>query len=134
MDYNEYRTHLLTCEYLGKEPAGQYKKLHDFLTGLWDGMAFRVNSQTNRIALQKGDKWLIYQDPENGYLWCHTHQVWSFFRNDMDMDRTRTQEFIKSVVEQHLQYTVGTPASKPFTTSIAVEQHLQCTVGTPTHG
>lgn len=103
------KTHLKTCEYLGKEPAGQFKKVHDFLTKLWDGMELVVNSQNDRISIQKEVGWVFEQDFKFGYMWYHSDRVWPFFREDMGMGVAETQDFIKSMVEEHLKCVVETP-------------------------
>jgi hypothetical protein len=131
MTYNDYRTHLLTCEYLNREPTGQYKKLHDFLTGLWENMECVVHSWNNSIFFQKGDGWFIVQDLKNGDMWCQTDSVWSFFRTDMDMELTERQDFIKSAVDEHLKCKVETPPIVFPLTFSPVDEHLKCKVETP---
>ena len=130
MTYNDYRTHLLTCEYLNREPTGQYKKLHDFLTGLWENMECVVHSWNNSIFFQKGDGWFIVQDLKNGDMWCQTDSVWSFFRTDMDMELTERQDFIKSAVDAHLKCKVETPRCDGSSRSNMVDEHLKCNVTT----
>ena len=109
MTYIEYVTHTKVCVFLDREPTGQYKKIHDFLTNLWDGMDVVVDSRSYQIILQKGGKWFMEQDNENGYLWCQYGEVWSFFLNDMGMEIPEIQDFVKSTVEEHLKCKVGTP-------------------------
>jgi hypothetical protein len=106
MDYNDYRIHLLTCEFLGKEPTGQYKKIHDFLTDMWDGMECIINFRRYRIVLHKGDEWYMEQDCKNGYLWCHHDKVWGGFQC---MEEYEIKTFVKRVVEEYLMCTVGIP-------------------------
>lgn len=131
MDYNDYRTYILTCEYLGKEPTGQYKTVYDFLTGLWDGMEVMVDSQTNQIILHKGGVRFKYQDLKNRDMWCNYIHVWSFFQKDMTMELIDIQDFIRSEVEEHLKSKVGTPNDGWWLGHQQVEEHLICKVGTP---
>ena len=131
MNYNDYRTYILTCEYLGKEPAGQYKRIYDFLTERWDGIEVVVDSRFNRIVLQKGGEWFMYQDMKNGHLWCQYEHVWSFFQNIMGMEIPEIQDFVKSTVEEHLKCKVGTPGEVEAALLLPVEEHLKCKVGTP---
>ena len=112
MVYNEYRTYILTCEYLNREPSGDYRKVHDFITGLWDGMDVVVDSRSNQMVLEKGGEWFIEMGVKNVYVWCHYERVWSFFQKDMGMEVTERQDFVKSVVEEHLGCQVGTPFLK----------------------
>jgi hypothetical protein len=110
MTYDDYRMYILTCEYLGREPAGEYKRIHDHLMGLWGGMEFVVDSRFNQIVLYKGSEIFVEQNVINGHLWIHVRME-TFFRDDMGMDNTGTQEFIKSIMEEYLRYTVGTSRS-----------------------
>jgi len=107
MDHNDYRIHLLTCEFLDREPVLRYKKVHDCLTDMWDGMEIVVNSQNDRIVLQKGGEWFFAQDTKNGILWCQHERVWSFLEKDMGMEYPEIREFIESVMVEHLCSEMG---------------------------
>jgi len=109
MTYNDYRTYILSCEYLGKEPTGEYKRVYDFLTGMWNDMEIVVNSQNGRIIIQKEEEWFIERDLKYGYLWCNQDRVWSFFRYGMGIEPSEIEDFTKSAVEEHLKCKVETP-------------------------
>ena len=131
MTYQQYSVHIKVCHYLGKEPAGQYKRIYDFLTELWDGMVIVVYSRYNRVVLLKKCEWVFEQDLETGYLWCRGSSVWSFFQDDVVMEDTEIQDFIISAVEEHLKCQVGTPQFGHEVYTDWVEEHLKCQVGTP---
>jgi len=131
MNYNDYRTHLLTCEYLNREPTGQYKKVYDYLTDLWAGMEMVADSQNNRIVVQNEVGWVFVQDMKNGRLWCRYGKVWSFFKNDMGMEIPDLRDFVKSMVDEHLICKVGTPETSQHLDELVVDEHLICKVGTP---
>jgi len=134
MTYEDYRTHLKVCEYLHREPTGQYRIVHDFLAGLWDGMEFLVSSVNSHINIQKnGEKYFELSQKKGFYggeMMCTYKTFWSFFRNDMDMEYPDVQEFVKCVVEEHLKsesppgdyININTPVLLP---------HFICEVGLP---
>jgi hypothetical protein len=51
MTYTEYKNHIKLCQYLDRESVGDFKKVYDFSTNLWDGMEF--TSDTCNIILHK---------------------------------------------------------------------------------
>lgn len=101
MNYNDYRIHLLTCEYLNREPTGQYKTVHDFLTDLWDGVVCVLNERNEMINIQKDGVWVFAQDYENDVMWC-ADQLRFFFMKDMGMELPETRDFICGMMKEHL--------------------------------
>jgi hypothetical protein len=110
MTYQQYSDHIKVCQYLGKEPQGEFKAFYDFITGLWKDMEFSVNDNHNKqgIVIHKGSDYYMEQDFKNGYSWCHPERVWSFFQSTKGMEYTETQVFIQSMVEEHLKCQVLT--------------------------
>ena len=109
MTYSEYKTYMKLCEFLSKEPSGQYRKMHDFLPELWGGMEFTVSHPNTQIFLRKENGWFFDQDFQSDILWCQNGRVWKFFQKVMGMNITDRENFIRSVVEEHLQCRTGTP-------------------------
>ena len=137
MTYGQYSDHIKLCQYLGKEPQGEFKEFYDFVTGLWKDMAFSVindhNEQSNghTIILHKGTDFYMEQDFKNGWLWCDWDRVWSFFESKKGMVLPETQEFIRGVVEEHLKCKALTPKRWDSSLVSPVEEHLKCKLSTP---
>jgi hypothetical protein len=137
MTYQQYSDHIKLCAYLGKEPQGEFKVLHDFITGLWKDMEFTVvdnyNNQGNghTIIFHKGTYFYMEQDSNIGYLWCHPDRVWSFFQNKRGFDLPEIQDFIQSMVVEHFKREVSTPHTQPVGHVLLVEEHLKNKAPTP---
>jgi hypothetical protein len=116
MTYQQYSDHIKLCVYLGKNPGGEYKEFYDFLTEFWDGMEFSVidNHDEQGIIFHKGVVFFMEQDFNNGLLRCERNRVWSFFRFKKGMDITETQDFVRSMVEEHLICKGLTPRATPL--------------------
>jgi hypothetical protein len=112
MTYQQYSDHLKVCQYLGKEPQGEFKEFCVFLTELWKDMEFTVSNELNKqgIIYHKGTDFYMEQDFKNGWLWCSLDRIWSFFQIKKGMEYTETQDFIQSMVEEHLKCKVSTPS------------------------
>lgn len=126
MTYGDYKSHLKVCEYLGKEPAGQYRIVHDFLAGMWEGMEFLVSSVNSHISIQKnGGKYFELSQKKGFYggkMMCEYKTVWSIFRNDMRMEYPEIQEFVSCMMEEYLKserppggyVNINTPVLLPY--------------------
>jgi hypothetical protein len=111
MTYRQYSDHIKLCLYLGKEPHSEFKEFYDFLTELWDGMEISVvdNYKVQSIILHKGDMFYMEQDFKNDGLRCDWDRVWTFFRFKKGLEVPETENFIQSMVEEHLKCRVLTP-------------------------
>lgn len=112
MTHEKYISHLKVCEFLHKEPTGQYKKLHDFLINLWKDMELRPNIEENQIIIHKNNTpFLISNHTTNGsgHLWCNHNLIWTFLQKDMNMEIPDIQHLIKNIVGNHLKCETGTP-------------------------
>ena len=116
MTYRQYSDHIKLCLYLGKEPRGEFKDFYDFITGLWKDMEISVvdNHNDQGIIFHKGDEFFMEQDFKNGYLKCEWYRVWTFFQSTKGMEVSDTQDFIQSMVEEHLKCKALTPADLDF--------------------
>ena len=128
MTYRQYSDHIKLCQYLGKEPQGEFKEYYDFITGLWVDMEISVvdNYKVQSIIFHKGDMFYMEQDFKNGWLRCEWDRVWSFFQVKKGMEVSDTQDFIQSMVEEHLKCRVLTPLDDFPLDIIVVEEHLKC--------
>jgi hypothetical protein len=111
MTYRQYSDHIKLCQYLGKELQGEFKEFYNFLTELWKDMEFSVVDNHNDlvIILHKGTDFYMEQDFKNGCLDCHWGRIWSFFQFKKGMKASETQDFIQSMVEEHLKCKALTP-------------------------
>jgi hypothetical protein len=127
VNYKQYSDHIKLCHYLGKEPQGEFKEFHDFLTGLWKDMEFTVIDDNNEqgIIFHKGTDFYMEQDFKNKQFWYQRKPVYSFFRDEKDMNHTDILNFIMSVVEQHLKCITLTPRCAPYYAPPLVEKHLK---------
>ena len=137
MVYEQYSDHLKVCRYLGKEPEGEFKEFHNFITELWKDMEISEinnhNKQSNghTIMLHKGTDFYMQQDFKNGYLRCDWDRIWIFFTIKKSMKVPETRDFIRGMVEEHLKCKVSTPEWIPLIGEQGVEEHLKCKVSTP---
>jgi hypothetical protein len=97
MTYRQYSDHIKICQYLGKEPQGEFKDFYDFITGLWKDMELSVFNDHNKqsIIFHKGDEFFMEHDFKNGFLECHWYRVWSFFRTKKGIEIPETQVLYK---------------------------------------
>ena len=136
MTYRQYSDHIKLCQYLGKELQGEFKEFYDFLTELWNDMEFSVINKHNKqcnghtIIFHKGTDFYMEQDFKNDRLRCEWDRVWTFFRIKKGMKVSETQDFIQSMVEEHLKCKVLTPPAGRFSRPCPVEEHLKCKVDT----
>jgi hypothetical protein len=72
MTYQEYSSHMKVCEILNRKPIHHYKKIHDFLTDLWDGSHIH-HYRPNEITFSKDSGWIMSITPDT--LWCHHDKV-----------------------------------------------------------
>jgi len=133
MTYQQYTDHLKLCQYLGKEPLGEFKEFHDFISDLWKDMTFSVINDHNEqcIIFHKGTDFFMQQDFKNGKLKCQWDRIWSFFLIKKGMEIPELKDFIQSMVEQHLKCKVLTPLTSFHRWKNQVGQHLKCKVLTP---
>ncbi len=116
MTYIQYSDHIKLCQYLGKEPQGEFKDFYDFLTDLWMDMEISVVDNHNErgnghtIILHKGDEFFMGQDFKIEWFECNYDRVWSFFPIKKGMKVSETQDFIQRMVEEHLKCKVTTPS------------------------
>jgi hypothetical protein len=130
MTYRQYSDHIKLCQYLGKEPQGEFREFYDFVTGLWKDMEISVIDDQG-ILFHKGDGLFMRQDFKNGWFWCDWDRVWSFFRIVKTMELLETQDFIRGVVEEHLKCKALTPSMCCGCAPAWVEEHLKCKALTP---
>ena len=130
MTYQQYSDHIKLCQYFGKELEGEFKEFNDFITGLWEDMeTSEINIHNEQaIIFHKGTVFYMEQDFNNGWLRCDHGRVWSFFRFKKCMNVPETQDFIQSMVEEHLKCKVSTPHYKYWHDFAEVEEHLKCKV------
>jgi hypothetical protein len=128
MTYRQYTDHIKLCQYLGKEPRGEFRVFYDFITELWKDMEFTVIDNYNRqgIILHKGTDFYMEQDFKNGCLECHWGRIWSFFRIKKGMEVPETQDFIRGMVEEHLKCKALTLGHIAARVGLRVEEHLKC--------
>jgi hypothetical protein len=133
MTYRQYSDNIKLCQYLGKEPGGDFKELYDFITELWKDMEFSVIDAHNGqcIILHKGTEYYMEQEFKNGWLDCHFTRVWSFFRTTKGMGFNETRDFIRGMVEEHLKCNVSSLTLAAFDGKEQVEEHLNCQGLTP---
>lgn len=107
MNYDDYRTHLKVCEYLDREPTGEYKKMYDFLTDLWEGMEFVVDSRSGLFIIQKTGGWNRecdrfredggwYMSPVGRYVRCNGQKMKQLFST------TEDKLFLRDALFDHL--------------------------------
>jgi hypothetical protein len=132
MTYRQYSDHIKLCQYLGKEPEGDFKEFYDFITELWRGMEFSVINDHNKQGniFHKGNRYYMEQDFKNGWLRCDWDRVWTFFRFKKGMEVPETKVFIRGMVEEHLKCKVSTPRFTGESEEQEVEEHLKCKVNT----
>ena len=104
MTHDDYRIHLLICEFLGREPTGKYEMVHDFLTDLWEDMelSFMAGASRDFFISQKDGIPFFYHSPSKGRLTCCI-TIMNFFEKRIGMDVYGAKQFIKNVEEEHLK-------------------------------
>jgi hypothetical protein len=104
MNYRQYSDHVKLCQYLGKEPEGEFKGFYDFFTGLWGDMVIDVfyDYDTHVVILYKGVDFYMGMDTKTDYLVLSYDKVWSPFLS-LGIDETiETILFIQKMFVEHL--------------------------------
>jgi len=105
MTYQEYSTYMKVCEYLGKEPHGDFLRINTFLNKVCDGMEITTYEENNRkcvVIYTDGEPFFIY-DTVNGWLriilgdWVIIEIFEGFISNGS------VRVFITDFIEEHLK-------------------------------
>lgn len=93
-------THIKCCEFLRKPPVGQYKKIHDFLTDMWEDMVITVGPD-NTILFHKNGNPCFAVITLMSWLVCDHHHMTSL-THMKDVDDHVRMELIKLSLEEYL--------------------------------
>jgi len=106
MNFQQYMTVNKLCQYLGKEPEGEFKEFHGFFTGLWRDMAIDVfyDYNTHVVILYKGVDFYMGLDTKTDYLVLSYDKVWSPF---LSLGMSNKELFIHNMVIEHLNISHG---------------------------
>jgi hypothetical protein len=105
MTYHEYSTYMKVCDYLGKEPQGDFLKMNTFLNKVCDSMEITTYEENNRkyvVIYTEGKPFFIF-DTVSGWLrivpgdWEIIESVESFISNGS------ARVFITDFIEDHLK-------------------------------
>lgn len=108
--------HLKISTYLRRPLTGKFKIMNNFLTNLWHEMGVVLGPE--KIILQKDGKCFFTNDRNLCWSGCYDDRVCSFFTDDMDMDRSETQNFMKCMLENYLKCEIETLTDIEFRTVI----------------
>jgi DNA gyrase/topoisomerase IV subunit A len=95
-----------------KKEVQKEEEMEQWFKSLLNGLKIEINdNKPNSVFYKKDGRYLfeLYQDSEERYFYCNYDLVWSIFENKYKLNYFEIQEFIKSMVEQHLKLGVTTP-------------------------
>ena len=97
-------------EFLKKE--SQKEEMEEWFKSLLNGLKIEIHDyKPDSVFYKKDGRYFfeLYQDSEERYFYCYYNLVWYIFENKYKLNYFEIQEFIKSMVEQHLKLGVITP-------------------------
>ena len=108
-------------------------KLVEFWDELWTDMKVKVDPSKGEIRCWKDDYKYYYfrQDDRNDCLWCDTEKIWSFFRLELGLNYSDTQELVHQMVGETLNCKVNTPPAPDAIPSSLVGETLNYKVNIP---
>ena len=90
----------------------QKEEMKEWFKSLLNGLKIGINDNNpNSVYYKKNGEifFVLRQDSEKKYFYSDYYLVWSIFHNKYKLNFYETQDFINSMVEQHLKLGVVTP-------------------------
>ena len=85
----------------------------DFFLDVIDDMKVKEQIKyTDSVFWEKNGEILFEQDLNNMEIWVNYQTVWKIFEEIFHMNYIETQSFIKSMVEEHLNWNGFTPVNR----------------------
>jgi hypothetical protein len=130
MTYTEYKNHIKICQYLGKEPEGEYKELYTYVENLWKDMKITIIDEhgPRRIIFHKGTDFYMEHDCENGWMWYHHDRTQKFlvqlYKIQHISDEQIISHFIKSMINDYLNCDLSTTLDVIVAERTLIENYL----------
>jgi hypothetical protein len=99
-------------ESLKKE--SQKEEMEECFKSLLNGLKIEIDdNEPDSVFYKKNGEisFVLHQDSEKKYFYCDYYLVWSIFEEKYNLNDYEIQEFIKSMVEQHLKLSEVIPLS-----------------------
>jgi hypothetical protein len=112
MTYQEYTTYMKVCDYLGREPEGDFLKMETHIDEIWSGAEFFIYDRrplTLVVVHNKKVPLYIY-NPKSGRLRI-VPENWKKVKrcfDDFSIRTTEARDFITGVFESHLKCEIKT--------------------------
>ena len=89
-----------------------YEAMDDlFIEILCDCYIVKLDEYPDSLFYKKNDKTIMEQDLKNKDFWFHYNGIWSVFESSFDLNYQQTQDFLRSMLEVHLNLRGYTPES-----------------------
>jgi hypothetical protein len=112
MTYKQYSDHIKVCEYLGREPSGDFRPYYDFFNRLWESVEITVDKGIeHRIIFHKDGKCVMLHNLKTNKLWItpFVDDPFEFFGNFFSVvltdDYNESKNFLANVIKNHLSIT-----------------------------
>ena len=110
----EYIRERNLCAILEQECTNEFVvKIDSFFTDLFSGLKAYTRDGKPDLIFMKGDKYIMSQDLENGYLWCRHRDFWLVLNISFHLGYKETQTFISHMVEEAFKMGSLTPIELP---------------------
>ena len=109
MNYEYILREIKLSKLTGTPMSTKASKLVKFWDKLWDNMKIKIDSSKGEIKYWKDEHYYFHQNDKNDRLWCNHTKVWSFFRNELELDRDDIQKLIQYMMNKTLNCVVNTP-------------------------
>jgi hypothetical protein len=102
---------------------------------IWSGLSTRMDFDRfpNFLFFFKGDICNFELNLKTDILWCSYRHVWNIFYDKYSMEYGEIQEFIKRMVEQHLNKEIPIPKTDLNNSFRQVEEHFKQVTHTKIH-
>jgi hypothetical protein len=112
MTYKQYSDHIKVCEYLGREPSGDFRLYYDFFNRLWESVEITVDKGIGyRIIFHKDGKCVMIHNTKTKNLWFtpfadNSYNIFgSFFTFENSDEYTEAKHFLGNMIRKHLSIT-----------------------------
>jgi hypothetical protein len=112
MTYNQYNDHIKLCEYLGREPSGDFRPYYDFFNRLWENMEITVDKVIkHRIIFHKEGKCVMLHNLKTNNLWFtpfeyNSYNIFgNFFTVGNSDEYILSKYFLDTMIRKHLSIT-----------------------------
>ena len=115
LNLQEYIREKNLCIVIEQECTNEFVvKIDAFFADLFSGLKTHTQNNKPDLIFMKGNKFIMQQDLESGYLWCIYDGFWSVLKESFSLEYQEIQAFILYMVEETFKMGSLTPSPRLF--------------------